>query len=60
MFFITLPFFIYVWAIILAPVMLESQSKAPKTWILASFPKQLEPNNGPLGWHPGTGKLEEK
>jgi len=40
--------------------MLESQSKAPKTWILALFPKQLEPNNGPLGWRPGTGKLEEK
>jgi len=37
------------WPIILAPDMLENQSRALKMWILTWFPKRLEPKSGSLG-----------
>jgi len=39
-------------AIILASDMLEKQSRALKTWIIAQYPKKLEPKNWLVGLVP--------
>jgi len=40
--------------------MLESQSRAQKTPILAWFPKKHEPKNSSLCWRPRTDKVGQK
>jgi len=46
-------------AIILAPDMLATQSKALNTWMIRCQ-KNLSQNNGLLSWHPGPGKVGQK
>jgi len=43
-----------------APDLLEIQSSAVKTRIIAEFPKKLESKNGSLGWRLRPGKLSQK
>ena len=47
-------------AIVLAPDMLASKSKALKTQMIAQIKKKLEPKNGLLGWCPRTCKIGQK
>jgi len=54
-----LPIFSF-WAIMFAPDLLEIQSSAVKTRIIAEFPKKLESKNGSLGWRLRPGKLSQK
>jgi len=40
--------------------MIERQSRALKTRMIAMNPQKIEPKNDPLGWRPGPRKVGQK
>jgi len=48
------------WAIILPPDMLQSQSRALKTRMIVQLPKKLSQKIGSLDWRPGLRKVGHK